>query len=111
MALGYQESIDEVTGPGSWFELEDGVVNGVPMKVFKNAPKALRDVFNPSRESDATYMVYEDEEWSYKKTHQEADALAYALVHTYGIKPGDRVGISMRNLPEWVVSFLSLIHI
>lgn len=108
MALGYQESIDEVTGPGSWFELEDGVVNGVPMKVFKNAPKALRDVFNPSRESDATYMVYEDEEWSYKKTHQEADALAYALVHTYGIKPGDRVGISMRNLPEWVVSFTAI---
>ena len=108
MALGYQESIDDVTGPGSWFELEDGVVNGVPMKVFKNAPKALRDVFNPSRESDATYMVYEDEEWSYKKTHQEADALAYALVHTYGIKPGDRVGISMRNLPEWVVSFTAI---
>jgi len=108
VALGYQESIDEVTGPGSWFELEDGVVNGVPMKVFKNAPKALRDVFNPSRESDATYMVYEDEEWSYKKTHQEADALAYALVHTYGIKPGDRVGISMRNLPEWVVSFTAI---
>ena len=108
MALGYQESIDEVTGPGSWFELEDGVVNGVPMKIFKNAPKALRDVFNPSRESDATYMVYEDEEWSYKKTHQEADALAYALVHTYGIKPGDRVGISMRNLPEWVVSFTAI---
>lgn len=108
MALGYQESIDEVTGPGSWFELEAGVVNGVPMKVFKNAPKALRDVFNPSRESDATYMVYEDEEWSYKKTHQEADALAYALVHTYGIKPGDRVGISMRNLPEWVVSFTAI---
>jgi len=108
VALGYQESIDDVTGPGSWFELEDGVVNGVPMKVFKNAPKALRDVFNPSRESDATYMVYEDEEWSYKKTHQEADALAYALVHTYGIKPGDRVGISMRNLPEWVVSFTAI---
>ena len=108
MALGYQESIDEVTGPGSWFEVEDGVVNGVAMKVFKNAPKALRDVFNPSRESDATYMVYEDEEWSYKKTHQEADALAYALVHTYNIKPGDRVGISMRNLPEWVVSFTAI---
>ena len=109
MALGYQESIDEVTGPGSWFEVEDGVVNGVAMKVFKNAPVALRDVFNPSRESDATYMVYEDEEWSYKKTHQEADALAYALVHTYNIKPGDRVGISMRNLPEWVVSSLRLL--
>jgi long-chain acyl-CoA synthetase len=108
VALGYQESIDEVTGPGSWFEVEDGVVNGVAMKVFKNAPKALRDVFNPSRESDATYMVYEDEEWSYKKTHQEADALAYALVHTYNIKPGDRVGISMRNLPEWVVSFTAI---
>ena len=108
MALGYQESIDEVTGPGSWFEVEDGVVNGVAMKVFKNAPVALRDVFNPSRESDATYMVYEDEEWSYKKTHQEADALAYALVHTYNIKPGDRVGISMRNLPEWVVSFTAI---
>ena len=39
------------------------------------------------------------------------DALGYALVHHYGIKPGDRVGIAMRNLPEWIVSFAAIISI
>jgi len=38
-------------------------------------------------------------------------ALGYALVHHYGIRPGDRVGIAMRNLPEWIVSFAAIISV
>jgi long-chain acyl-CoA synthetase len=37
--------------------------------------------------------------------------LGYALVNTYGIKPGDRVGIAMRNLPEWVISFAAILSV
>ena len=30
---------------------------------------------------------------------------------TYGIRKGDRVGIAMRNLPEWIVSFAAVLSI
>src|SRR5487761_2602208 len=41
----------------------------------------------------------------------EADALGYALVHRFGVKPGDRVGIAMRNYPEWIVSFAAILSV
>ena len=42
---------------------------------------------------------------------EEVDALGYALVHHYGVKKGDRVGIAMRNYPEWVISFCAILSI
>ena len=42
---------------------------------------------------------------------RHVDALAAALVNTFGISKGDRVGISMRNLPEWIVSFAAIVSI
>ena len=39
------------------------------------------------------------------------DALAHTLVHTFGVNKGDRIGIAMRNLPEWVVAFAAILSI
>ncbi|HEY1221926.1 MAG TPA: AMP-binding protein, partial [Acidimicrobiales bacterium] len=75
------------------------------------APETLRGFFDLARGVDETFLVYEDEEWSFEDVMREVDALGYALVHHYGIKPGDRVGIAMRNLPEWIVSFAAIISI
>jgi long-chain acyl-CoA synthetase len=33
--------------------------------------------------------------------------VATVLVKDYGIEPGDRVAISMRNYPEWILSFMA----
>jgi long-chain acyl-CoA synthetase len=33
------------------------------------------------------------------------------LVNHYGVKVGDRVGIAMRNYPEWVISFAAIISV
>ena len=32
-------------------------------------------------------------------------------MHTFGVQKGDRVGIAMRNLPEWIVSFAAILSI
>ncbi len=55
--------------------------------------------------------MYEDERWTFGETMRNVDALAHALVHTYGIRKGDRVGIAMRNLPEWIVSFAAILSV
>ena len=98
------EAIAAIAAPGSPFEVQERDVNGVTNRVFVNAPPTLREIFHNARTNEATFLVYEDEEWSFADVMLEADAVAYALVHTFGIKKGDRVGIAMRNLPEWIIS-------
>jgi long-chain acyl-CoA synthetase len=55
--------------------------------------------------------VYEDERWSFAETMRHVDALGALLVERYGIRPGDRVAIAMRNYPEWIVSFAAITSI
>lgn len=111
MALSFEEAKAVVGGPGQIFELQDAVVNGVSYRTIKNAPPNLGSLFASSRGLHETFVVYEDEEWTFDAVMVQADALAHALVHDFGIKPGDRVGIAMRNLPEWVMSFAAITSI
>ena len=109
--LSYDEALDSVTAPGQIFEIADGTVDGVPVRQFANAPATLGQLFAGARGEPATFLVYEDERWSFGDTMRHVDALAHALVHTFGIRKGDRVGIAMRNLPEWVVSFAAALSV
>ena len=112
MALTYEEAAAQVTAPGQRFELEVVDINGAPTKVFKNAPPNLKVIFDTARSrGDATFLVYEDERWSFEQVIQHVDALGALLVDTYGVKKGDRVAIAMRNYPEWVVSFAAILSV
>ncbi len=111
MALDFNAAISAISGPGSVFELNETEVDGVNFRTFANAPATVRDLFTSARDLDDVFLVYEDEEWTYARVMAEVDALGYALVHQYGIKKGDRVGIAMRNLPEWIVSFAAIISV
>jgi long-chain acyl-CoA synthetase len=111
MAVVYEEALAEVTGPGQFFETNERVLGGIAYRAFENAPKNLVEIFNGARGSDKTFLVYEDEEWTFEDVLAEADALGHALVHEFGVKPGDRVGIAMRNLPEWIVTFAAALSV
>ncbi|HEY5010532.1 MAG TPA: AMP-binding protein, partial [Acidimicrobiales bacterium] len=111
MGLSFQEANAVVGGPGSPFEIITVELDGVSNRTFKNAPSTLRQIFDTARGLDQTFIVYEDEEWTFAEVMEEVDALGYALVHHYGVKPGDRVGIAMRNYPEWIISFAAILSI
>src|ERR1700728_4759077 len=101
----------EVSAPGQPFEVVNEERNGVTQRVFKNSPQTVRQFFDLARGVESTFLVYEDEEWTFRQVMDEVDALGYALVHHYGVKKGDRVGIAMRNYPEWVISFAAILSI
>jgi long-chain acyl-CoA synthetase len=111
VSLTYEEALANVTGPGQVFEVVEDTVDGRPYRVFKHAPPNLGKMLAGARGDESDFLVYEDERWSFDRTMRNADALAHALVHTYGISKGDRVGIAMRNLPEWIVSFAAILSI
>lgn len=111
MTLSLDEAIALVAAPGQIFATEEVPLGTGTVRRFVNAPPTLKTFFDGARGLPETFLVYEDEEWSFARVMEEADALAYALVHTYGVKVGDRVGIAMRNLPEWIVSFAAILSI
>ncbi|MDY7105081.1 MAG: class I adenylate-forming enzyme family protein [Actinomycetota bacterium] len=105
MTAPRDEAIRALTAPGEPFELEDVTVRGRQLRVFKHAPATMRDVFeSTAAHGDRTCLVYRDERITFAEHHGLVGALAHHL-RAEGIGKGDRVGIAMRNYPEWVTSF------
>jgi long-chain acyl-CoA synthetase len=112
MSLSYEEAGAQVTAPGQIFEVAPITVDGIDYQAFAYAPTSLRDLFHSARGyGDKTFLVYEDERWSFASVMAAVDALGHALVHRYRVAPGDRVAIGMRNFPEWVVAFAAITSI
>ena len=110
--MTFLEANATITGPGQIFELIDAEVSGVKTRVFKNAPAHLGQLFAGSRaHGDKPFLVYENETFTFAQAADHIDALASLLVNTYGVKKGDRVAVAMRNFPEWVMSFASIISV
>jgi long-chain acyl-CoA synthetase len=100
-----REIIAQLTAPGGDFALEAITLDGVPMRVYKNAPRSLRDFFLATRAfGERPFLIYEDEVLTYDEHYRQVSALA-AHLKSIGVEKGDRVAIGMRNYPEWVTSF------
>ncbi len=100
------EALAELTAPGNPYELRIQEIRGRQYKVFANAPNNLRQLYEAAI-SDLPFFVYLDERLSFRETWERSAALANLLQKDYGIQKGDRVAISMRNFPEWVLAFMA----
>lgn len=99
---------DELTAPGQLFEIHTVDVRGNPTRAYVHAPPSLREFWlNTRNYGDADYLLYEDERFSYAEAHRQAAALAFFL-GTMGVEAGDRVAISMRNYPEWMIAYWAI---
>jgi len=99
-------TVQQLTAEGQLLEIVEGEVDGVPMRLWKNAPPSLRSVFEMSRaHGDKEFIVYEDDRWTFERHHRAVCALADWLVEDANVRKGDRVAVAMRNYPEWSVAF------
>ncbi len=106
MAPSIAEVTESLTAPGSMFELDSAVVRGIAVKVWKNCPPSLRSILELSQlHGDKTFLVYEDERFTFTEHFGWAAAFARHLVDELGVAKGDRVAIAMRNFPEWSMAF------
>ncbi|MCC6764003.1 MAG: AMP-binding protein [Deltaproteobacteria bacterium] len=104
-AMSIEEAHRRMTAPGSMLEVEEREIRGVRIKVWKNAPPTLAEVFAMSQFfADRTFLVNDDERVTFD-AHRRAVARFAARLVADGVKKGDRVAIVMRNLPEWSVAF------
>ena len=104
----FEAVVAQLTAPGApWEVLRDE--QGVPF--YKLAPANLVEALAVAREhGDREFLVYEGERRSFSQLMKEADEIAAAL-QAHGIVPGDRVGLAMRNYPEWMAVFIAVVSI
>jgi long-chain acyl-CoA synthetase len=98
-----------LAGPGSPFELEDSVINGVSMKTYKAVPPTLISILQmaAAQFGERDFIVYQDERVTFSAMLKVAAHLGEILRTRYGIKKGDRVAIIMRNYPQWPAAFFA----
>jgi long-chain acyl-CoA synthetase len=106
MALSRVDATARLIEPGQMFEMADVDIAGIATRTWKNCPPSLRAIAEQSRAfGEATFLVYEDERISFAEHFAEMTAFAHVLAGRYGVRPGDRLTIAMRNYTEWVVAF------
>ena len=94
-----------LTAPSAPFEMEVVEIRGRPTRTWKNAPPTLQHCFVLGRaHGERIFLVHEEQRVSFEGFARAAIRLSGHL-KSLGVKPGDRVAIAMRNIPEWPVAF------
>jgi long-chain acyl-CoA synthetase len=109
-----KEAWTELTAPGAAFAMHDTQVRGVDIREFSAAPLNMRAIWEAALAKapwGRDYLVFEDERHQYQDVAAQVRALAWHLRNTHGVGSGDRVAISMRNYPEWIVSYWAILSL
>ena len=104
------EAIAFATAPGQPHELVDQLIDGRQLRVFAQAPRSLRDMFEQTA-SELPFLAYQDERYTFAESWAQAARIGHVLVHRCGVKKGDRVAISLRNYPEWIFAFTAALSV
>ncbi|PYC87953.1 acyl-CoA synthetase [Streptomyces tateyamensis] len=91
-----------LAAPGTPFHAVDTPLG----RRYTAGPAVLRDFLATTlAHGDRPYLRLDGAGYSYAEHHAAAAALAHRWLDEYGLRPGDRVAIAMRNLPQWQVVF------
>jgi len=104
--------IARLTAPDGPFPVGTAMLRGVTYRVHTNAPANLRDVFSGgARWGERKAITYEDENYTWTEYLGIVARIAAVLRDQYGVRKGDRVGLAMRNYPEWIFTFAATISL
>lgn len=94
------------------FQLATAKVRGHDVKTWKSIRPALGQSYEEyAREwGNRLWLVYEDTRITFAQGEQIMVALAAQLQKEFDIKKGDKVGIAMRNFPEFLLAFLGITY-
>lgn len=102
--------IRSLIAPGGPFEVEPIVLEGVPLRSFVRAPVTIVDAFSMGQAHESlTHLVFEGQRLTFGDVRAQALSLARELKTTFGVVPGDRVALAMRNFPEFVIGFWAVV--
>jgi long-chain acyl-CoA synthetase len=94
-----------LTAPGAPFEMETVMIRGRPTRTWKNAPPSLQHCFAAGRAHGQRIFLVHESEWVSFEAFARATIRLADHMKALGMKPGNRIAIAMRNVPEWPVAF------
>ena len=95
--------------PGAELETETISIDGQQFDVFSRVPNTLGELYALGLEAaDRTFLVYQQERYSFAETLDMALRMARVMREKYQIAKGDRVAICARNSPEWCISYMAI---
>jgi long-chain acyl-CoA synthetase len=98
--------VEAFTAPGSAYELVPEQIDGTTFRVFRHAPRNLAHLYRDGLKFGARdCYVFQGERYTYEQAWHMAARVANRLLAA-GVAPGDRVGIALRNYPEWIFAFM-----
>ena len=118
-ALSDQQIIDDLgqlktiaaahMGPGAALETKTVTIDGQELSVFAHVPTNLGELYKLGLEfGDQTFLVYQNERFSFAESLDLALRMARILKEKYEIQLGDRVAICARNSPEWCIAYMAI---
>ena len=108
MPTELEAAIAATTAQGQPYETCSARIRGVDFTVFANAPENLRALYRSGlAHADKDFYVYEGERYTYQRMWDLAAQCANRL-RERGFAAGDRVGIALRNYPEWIAAFMGI---
>lgn len=95
--------------PGKPLETKSVTIDGLETTVFANVPATLGELYRLGLETgDQTFLVYQQERFSFAESLDLALRMARVLKEKYEIQLGDRVAICARNSPEWCIAYMAI---
>ncbi|PZO90244.1 MAG: AMP-dependent synthetase [Sphingomonas sanxanigenens] len=109
--LKIEAIINHLTGPSGPLATGSIEKDGLSWPVIAAAPPALPQYFAHfcAQHGDATFLVDGDERLSFAETYALARKVAGALVEGWKLRPGEHVGIAMRNAPTWIIAYMGVV--
>jgi non-ribosomal peptide synthetase component F len=106
------ETVRRLTAPGQPLEVSEREFAGATHRVFVHAAATAVDVIQSLRvHGDAELLVFNDRRWTYEQFFDDVDALSATLQLDFGVTPGDRLAIAMRNCADWLITFAAAIQV
>jgi amino acid adenylation domain-containing protein len=91
-------------------ELDQTILQWNDTAVDHAGAKDIQTIFEEqaARTSDSVALIYQDQEFSYKKINEDANQLAHYLAKKH-VRPGSLVGVSFERSPELTVALLAVL--
>jgi acyl-CoA synthetase (AMP-forming)/AMP-acid ligase II len=109
-AAGYASVVWNVLPGGKFYFGREQTHLAQPVRVFKTLPAFIGDEYATlfKQHADKEWVVYDGERTTFKAGWKLIQSVARELVEGHGIQQGDKVGIAMRNLPEFCFAFCAI---
>ncbi|MES2045961.1 MAG: class I adenylate-forming enzyme family protein [Pseudomonadota bacterium] len=100
-----------LTGADGPLALGEVTLGGIALPVISTVPATLSAYFRhyAVEHRDKIFLVAGDERLTFGQVQAVAESVARALVAGYGVQPGDRIGIAMRNSPSWIALYMGIV--